>query len=368
MKVQSAWIATLAILAGSVAACGTIIGVDERHAGEADAAAPADGADADPSTAPNDGDGGTSTKDVEASAPLKAQTLGQFVDPVLAMGEDELLVSDRAGTRSTIVLVSKSDPTHPKTIYDQPSATASTRVSTIGLARGQVWFTTSDGKLHRMTLAGLNPTVVDNSSSSILARSAKTLWTAAPDYLSNAPTLRWIGADLLSQVPEATLAFGGPVMFAFGSDDELVFSSRTPSGQWTLHKWRPFAATPLTTLATFAAYPSWVAADAQRMLVYAQDEGTVVSWSRITPQTTPTTVLVDVPAPVSIKSDGTNLVLRSQTTISSCTIAACAASMHPLSVPTTFTKARYLELDAQYAYFFHAKSDADPMTLVRVPR
>lgn len=366
MSPRTALLATLALLGGAVTACGTIIGVDERHAGAADAAAPADGTDAEPRTSADDGDGGA--RDAEASAPLKAQTLGQFVDPVLAMGESELLVTDRTGSRSTIVLISKSDPTHPKTIYDQPSATASTRVSTIGLARGQVWYTTSDGKLHRMTLAGLNPTVVDTSSSSILARSANTLWTASPDDLTNAPTLRWIGADLLSQVPEATLAFGGPVLFAFGSDDELAFCSRTPSGQWTLGKWRPFAGTPLTTLATFAAYPSWVAADPQRMLVYAQDEGTVVSWSRITPQTTPTTVLVDVPAPVSIKSDGTNLVLRSQTTISSCTIASCAASLHALSVPTTFAKARYLELDAQYAYFFHAKSDADPMTLVRVPR
>jgi len=371
MRLQNTYVgslATVALLAASVAACGTIIGVDERHPGDADASAPADGAEAGPSVSPDDGDGGTGAKDGEASAPLKAQTLGQFVDPVLAMGEDELLVTDRTGTRSTIVLISKSDPTHPKTIYDQPSASAATRVSTIGLARGQVWFTTGDGKLHRMTLAGLNPTVVDNGSSSILARSSKALWTAAPDYLSNAPTLRWIGADLLSQVPEATLAFGGPAMFAFGSDDELIISSRTPSGQWTLNKWRPFAATPLTTLATFDAYPSWVAADSQRVLVYAQDEGTVVSWSRITPQTTPTTILVDVPAPVSIKSDGTNLVLRSQTTISSCTLASCAASMHALSLPTTFKKARYLELDAQYAYFFHAKSDADPMTLVRVPR
>lgn len=368
MKVQSTFIATVALLAGAVTACGTIIGVDERHAGDADAAAPADGTDAEPGTSPDDPDGGAAGKDGEASAPLKAQTLGQFVDPVLAMGEDELLVMDRAGSRSTIVVISKNDPTHPKKIYDQPSGVASTRVSTIGLARGQVWFTTVDGKLRRMTLAGLNPTVVDNGSSSILARSPKTLWTAAPDSLSAAPTLRWIGADLLSQVPEATLAFGGPVMFAFGSDDELVFSSRTSGGQWTLHKWRPFAGTPLTTLATFDAYPSWVAADSQRVLVYGQDEGTIVSWSRITPQTTPTTILVDVPAAVSIKSDGTNLVLRSQTTISSCTIATCAGSMHTLSLPTTFSKARYLELDAQYAYFFHAKSDADPMTLVRVPR
>lgn len=343
-------------------ACGTIIGIEEHHAADPDAST-----DADPgAAAASEQDGGPSASD--GSAPLKAQTLGQFVDPMLAMGEDELLVLDRSGPRSTIVLISKNDPSHPKTIYDQPAASASTRVSSMGVARGQVWFTTSDGKLRRMTMAGLNPTLVDENPSAILARSAKTLWTVAPDYTSNAPTLRWIGDDLLSMVPEATLAFGGPAMFASGSDDELIVSSRTSSGQWVIDRWRPFAGQPLTTLATFSAYPSWIAADPQRVLVYAQDEGTVVSWSRITPQTSPTTVLVDVPAPVSIVSDGTNLVLRSQTGVSSCTIASCAASLHALPMPTTFTKARYLAIDAQYAYFFHAKTDTAPMTLVRVPR
>ena len=353
----------IAALALALTACGTIVGVDERHAGDPDAAvAPA----TDASTPSSDA--GTEPPTDGAAAPLKPQTLGQFGDPMLAFGEDDLLVTDLAGARSTIVRISKNDPTNPRKIYDQPSASPATRVSTIGLARGQVWFTTSDGTLRRMTLDGNNPTVVDNSASSILARSAKTMWTVAPDYTSNAPTLRWIGDDLLSKVPEATLSLGGPAMFAFGSDDELVFSSRTSSGQWTLNRWRPFATQPLLTLATFDAYPSWIAADAQRVLVYAQDEGTVVSWSRVTPQSTPTVVHVGVPAPVSIKSDGTTLVMRSQTSLSSCAIASCAATLKTLSTPTTFTRARYLEIDAQWAYFFHAKASSGPMTLVRIPR
>jgi hypothetical protein len=351
-------------LALALAGCGTIIGAEDRYAANADAAAPAD---TDAST-PADPDAGPEGASDGAPAPLKPQTLGQFGDPMLAFGEDDLLVTDFAGPRSTIVRISKKDPTNPKKIYDQPAASPATRVSTLGIARGQVWFTTSDGKLRRMSLDGNNPTLVDGASSSILARSAKTLWTAAPDYLSNAPTLRWIGDDLLSKVPEATLSFGGPVMFAFGGDDELVFSSRTQSGQWTLNRWRPFAGQPLLTIAKFDAYPSWIAADPQRVLVYGQDEGTIVSWSRVTPQTTPTVVLVNVPAPVSIKSDGTNLVMRSQTSLSTCAIASCASTTKTLATPTTFTKARYLEIDEQWAYFFHAKSDSGPMTLVRIPR
>lgn len=354
-------------LALALIACGTIIGVDERHAGEADAAAADPGTEAE-AGAPGATDAGPTNGQDGAAAPLKPQTLGQFGDPMLAIGEDDLLVTDFDGPRSTIVRIAKNDPTNPKTIYDQPAASPATRVSSLGIARGQVWFTTSDGKLRRMSLDGNNPTVVDSGASSILARSASTLWTVAPDYSSNAPTLRWIGADLLSQVPEATLAFGGPVMFAFGSNDELVFSSRTSSGQWTLHRWRPFASQPLLTLATFEAYPSWVAADSQRMFVYAEDEGTIVSWSRVTPQPSPTTVLVDVPAPVSIKSDGANLVMRSQTSVTTCSIASCASTMKTLATPTAFTKARYFEIDAQWAYFFHAKASTGPMTLVRIPR
>lgn len=353
----------IASLALALAACGTIIGVDERHAGDPDAGTP-DGTDA---STPLELDAG-SEEPGDATAPLKPQTLGQFGDPMLAFGEDELFVTDRAGARSTIVVISKKDPTNPKKIYDEPSASPATRVSTLGLARGQLWFTTSDGKLRRMSIEGKNPTIVDHAPSSILARSAKTLWTAAPDYLSSAPTLRWIGDDLLSKVPEATLSLGGPAMFAFGSDDELVFSSRTSSGQWTLNRWRPFATQPLLELAKFDAYPSWVAADSQRVLVYGEDEGTIVSWSRVTPQASPTVVLVDVPAPISLKSDGTNLVMRSQTSLSTCTIASCASTMKKLATPTTFTKARYLEIDGQWAYFFHAKSDSGPMTLVRIPR
>jgi hypothetical protein len=368
VKVQ-AGLGAIALLATTIVACGTLIGVDERHAGDLDAAAVAPGEGPDADAPDQDVDGGPNNGAADGAAPIKALSLGQYDDPVLAIGEDDLLVRPQGGARSKIIRISKKDPTHPKTIYDQPSASAATRVSTMDIARGQVWFTTSDRKLRRMTLDGLNPTLVDNGSSSIVARSAKTLWTVAPDYSSDAPSLRWIGADLLSMVPEATLAFGGPVMEAFGSDDELVFGSRTSNGIWSLHRWRPFATTPLLTLATFDAYPSWIAVDSQRVLVYHQDEGTVVSWSRVTPQTTPTTILVDVPAPVAIKSDGTNLVMRSQTGLTSCVIATCASSMRTLPVPTTFGFARFFEIDAQYAYFFHAKSSAATvMTLVRVPR
>jgi hypothetical protein len=270
----------LAGLAASMSACGTIIGVEEHHAADPDAGGGA--ASTDPGAVPpSDDDGGSATFDGgEAGAPLKAQSLGQFGDPMLAIGADDLLVTDFSSPRSTILRIPKKDPTNPKKIYDQTSASASTRVSTMAIARGQVWFTTSDGKLRRMTMDGLNPTLVDGSSTA--------------------------GA-----------------MFAFGSDNELIVSSRSPSGQWLIKRWHPLPGQPLTTLATFDAYPSWMAADAQRVLVYAEDEGT---------------------------------------------IASCATSLHPLALPVTFAFARYLEVDAQYAYFFHAKSNADPMTLVGVPR
>ena len=44
--------------------------------------------------------------------------------------------------------------------------------------------------------------------------------------------------------------------------------------------------------------------------------------------------------------------------------------MRALTTPTTFTDARYLEIDDEWAYFFYAKASAIPMTmtLVRVPR
>lgn len=359
--------AAVVALACALGACSSIIGVEERFAGEPDAAAPpGEPATGEPATGEDAGAGADAAGD--AAAPLTPQTLGQFVDPVLSVGEAELLVVDRGGARSKIVLIEKAAPTKATTIYDEPSTTADKRVSSVALSRGKVWFTTSDGKLHTMGLDGKNPTLLDAPASSILARSAGTVWLVSPDVTSSAPTLRWVGQDLLSQVPEAQIALGGPAMFAYGSDDELVVSSRTSGGQWTLSRWRPFATQPYATFATFDAYPSWVAADATHVLVYSQDEGTVVSWSRVTPQATPTPVLVDIKEPVQIRSDGTNLVLRSQTSIRSCLLASCAASMRTLQVPTSFAKARYLHIDEAWAYFFHAKTDTQTMTLVRVPR
>ncbi len=110
-----------------MAACGTIIGIEEHHASDPDGSA----IDASPAEAASpDRDGNTSAPDGGA---LEAQTLGQFVDPMLAMGDGELLVHDQSGPRSTIVVISKNDPSNPKTIYDQPSASPSTRVSPMGV-------------------------------------------------------------------------------------------------------------------------------------------------------------------------------------------------------------------------------------------
>jgi hypothetical protein len=323
-------------------------------------------------------DGGRTTPDTPADAApdgegddsgatLHPQTLGQFVDPMLSFAEDVLLVMERTTDRQKMVLIRKDDPTSPKTIYDEPSDSPATRVRSAAVARGQVWFTTGDKKLRRMTLAGTNPVVVDESPSDVLARAPNTVWTASPDSLSSAPTLRWIGADLLSEVPEVKLALSGPVMFVAGGNQELLFSSRTRGGRWTLNRWRPFTSEPSSTFATFDAYPSWVCFDAERALVYVEDEATIVSWSHLTPQVTPTTVLVNVPAPVAIKSDGKNLVMRSQTSLATCEIARCASTLREVPVPSPFTKARALEIDEHWAYFFHARSDG-PMTLVRVPR
>ena len=350
----------------ALAACSAVIGVDERHAGTPDAGAPAEET---PPSDPGATDGGSPAPDSgDAAAPLKAETLGTYVDPTLSLGETELLVLDRASGRSKIVLISKATPNAPQTLYDELGDTADKRVSSIALARGKVWFTTVDGKLHKMGLDGKNPTIVDAPSSNILARSANTVWLISPDYTSNAPTLRWVNQDLLSLVPEAQLAMGGPAMFAEGTDDELMVSSRTSGGQWTLSRWRPFATTPFVTFATFDAYPSWVTADTTRAIVYQQDEGNIVSWSRTTPQPTPDVVLAGVSEAVQIKSDGTNLVLRSQSSIKSCVITSCAGTMRTLAPPTSFAKARYLQIDAQYAYFFYAKTSTDTMTLARVPR
>lgn len=345
-------------------ACASLKHADGGDAGP-EPGASEDGGRTTPSTpadaATDDGEGD------DAGAPLRPQTLGQFVDPVLSFAEDVLLVMERTTGRDKMVLIRKDDPDSPKTIYDEPSDSPATRVRTAAVARGQVWFTTADGKLRRMSLAGTNPVVVDASPSDVLARAPSTVWTASPDSLSNAPTLRWIGSDLLSEVPEAKLALSGPVMFVSGGNQELLFSSRTQGGRWTLNRWRPFASEPLATFATFDAYPSWVCFDAQRALVYVQDEATIVSWSHLTPQVTPTTVLVDVPAPVAIKSDGKSLVMRSQTSLATCEIDRCASTLREIPVPSPFTKARSLEIDERWVYFFHARSDG-PMTLVRVPR
>lgn len=358
----------LLLAASLLAACGAIIGVDERQAGSPDAGADPETREPDPGPAV-DGAAAVPGKDAgEGGAPLAPETLGAYVDPTLSLGETHVLILDRAGGRSKIVILSKANPTAPKTIYDEAGDTAANRVASIALARGKVWYTTVDRKLHAMGLDGKNPTDVVAPSSSILARSANTLWLIGPDGLSSAPTLRWLNQDLLSQIPEAQLAMSGPAMFAKGTDDELMVSSRTSQGRWTLSRWRPLATTPYVTFATFDAYPSWVTADAVRALVYQQDEGNIVSWSRVTPQATPDTVLTGVGAPVQIESDGKNIVLRSQSSIQSCVITSCAATMRTLTPPTSFAKARYLQIDDQYAYFFYAKTDTSTMTLARVPR
>ncbi|AKU93873.1 hypothetical protein AKJ09_00537 [Labilithrix luteola] len=158
-------------------------------------------------------------------------------------------------------------------------------------------------------------------------------------------------------------------MFTGATDDELALASRTTSGQWTLLRWRPFATQPVLTFATFDAYPSWVAFDSQRAIVYSEDEGTIVTWPRVD-KATPSTILTNVPSSsaTALASDGTNLVIRSQTALSTCAIADCENTLRPIQTPTTFTKARYLFIDQSWAYFFHSKSDSGPMTLVRVPR
>ncbi len=356
----------------ALVACGSIIGVEDRFAGEPDAGPasqePSPGGDEEESSGPADAGGRGAADAAPDAATAKPQTLGQFVDPEVSYGENELLVLDRASGRSKIVLLPKSNPTKPVTIYDELGDTTAKRVASLALARGKVWFTTVDGKLHTTALDGKNPTIVTAPPSEILARSAGALWLASPDALSNAPTLRWMKQDLLSQVPEAQLAMSGPAMFTDASDDELFVSSRTSAGRWTLSRWRPLATEPYVTFATFDAYPSWVTADSSRAFVYQEDEGNIVSWSRVTPQTTPTTILSNMTKSVRMKSDGKNLVLLSQTSIESCTIADCAGTKHALPTVTSFAKARYLEIDAQWAYFVYAKTDTATMTLTRVPR
>jgi hypothetical protein len=348
-------------------ACAGILGVEEKHAGTPATAADAASNEGDDSSedASGSADGNASS---DAAIDRRPLSLGQYEDPVLAVGPDELVVNEIANDRSRIILIPKANPTKPKTIYDQSAESASTRVSTIGVARSKVWFTTSDGKLHDANLDGTNPEVVDQSSSSIVVATGTTLWTASPDDLSNAPTLHWVPESLEANTPEAALALDGPVMFSGADDFELAFASRTTSARWTLERFRPQATTkPHLTYATFDAYPSWVTFDTQRAFVYSEDEGTIVAWPR-TEGSTSTTVLTGIPHPIAMKSDGTRLVMRSQTALSSCTITDCAKTLTTIPVATAFTVARYLEIDADWVYFFHAKSDSGPMTLVRVPR
>lgn len=355
----------LALALAALPSCAAIVGVDERRPGAApDGGEPAN-APAEDAAPPESGDSGASS---DAAVPRRPQVLGTFVDPTLSMGDGELVVTERANGRDKVLVFDAKDPTAPTAVYDQPNDVTSKRVTSAAAARGYVWFTTLDGTLHRVKRDGTNPTDVALPPSEILARSPKALWLASPEVLSGAPTLRWLGDSPLAQTPEATLNLSQPVMFVSASDAELVFSSRTSSGQWTLARWRPFGAEPLANFATFDGYPSWVAFDAERVLVYHEDEGRIVAWSRLAPQPTPTTILVDVPAPVAIASDGEHLVLRSQSWIRTCTIASCASTMKDLPTPNPFARARYLALDERWAYFFTSKSGSGPMTLVRAPR
>ena len=137
----------LALMSAAVPACGTLIGLEERHATDPPDASVAK-ADAMPPS-PDDR-GPEASLDGDAGA-RKPETLGQFVEPMLTSSENELLVRDHGSSRSTLLLLAKNDTAHPKTIYDQPR-TSALRVVTFGLAGGYAWFTVADGTLWRRGL------------------------------------------------------------------------------------------------------------------------------------------------------------------------------------------------------------------------
>ncbi len=364
------WRATALLAAASLIGCGAIIGVDERHAGppaEEDASTP-DSADRDashPSPATQD-----AATPPQANAP-SSEALGAFVDPYgLSLSATHIAIADVTGRptgRNKIVVYDKADPSAPKTVLDEPYASSSV-VSSLELVKDKLWYATKSG-VSRMQLDGTNPTSVSTSPAEIIAASAGAVWLASPDALSNAPTLRWHTSDLLAQLPESSLALGNPAVFARATnDDELAFLTRGAGGAWSLSRWRPFASTPLTSIATFEAYPSWVAFDAARAFVYSEDEGSILAYDRATGGT-PTVVLANVPAGKrAIASDGKYLVLRSETAVSQCEIASCAATLAKLPTTAQFTKTRGLVLDATHVYFLHALGDGGPMTLSRVRR
>ncbi|AKU93872.1 hypothetical protein AKJ09_00536 [Labilithrix luteola] len=178
--------------AALVGACGAIIGVEERYPGKGDASSAESPNESPETPSETDQDGATPSSD--ASTDLHALSLGQFVDPRMTMSNDELLVDEIVDGRSKLTLIEKAAPTKPRIIYDQPADDPSTRISTIGIARSEVWFTTVDGKLHHMSLAGTNPQVEGAASSSILAASPRRSGRPAPTTCRTRP--RCIGAGI----------------------------------------------------------------------------------------------------------------------------------------------------------------------------
>lgn len=359
------------VVASSLGACARVADLQTRErAPKTTESDPSDPEEVEPTTASDAGIKPPVDTTPDGAAPKRVPEallrLGE--EPWLAQDDGALYVSEIASDRSRIHRVEKTPVHETRIIYDEVASRATSIEGLAARSSGTLFTSTYDGFFRTMrSVDGTNRSVASSGPTSIFEGSKSTVWLISPDVTSNAPKLHWFGDSLLSRVPEATIDPGIGVMLGEGTDDELIFFGRTSNQVWKIFRWRPFANTsPLTQLQTYPEYVSTLTTDADRVYVYSQDEGSVVAFSRVTPDAPVTPVLgkIESPSyPLMLRSSGRILFLRSQTWIRACVIDRCAATMKTLD--SGFARARWFLLDASYVYYTRKERDDGPFVLYR---